>query len=244
MIETTYSNSRVTSKFTSKVFLYMFVALLITAVTSTIVGLLFTKFFPITYSGSVTQQANYKAYTTLLIVSLVAYIPLIIWIQISVLKERSNPTVPFVLYAIVMGVLISSFTMFIPFYLIAISFGITCLVFLAMFCIGYYSKRDLSLLAMIASGLMIGLAMMTLFNLIWMLIFPATFQAFYWIVSMGLLVVVILITIFDFNTVRRLADSGETSKKLAMICAFSLYVDFIYIFIRVLLIVARVASRN
>lgn len=151
--------------------------------------------------------------------------------------------IPFVLYAIVMGVFISGFTMFVPFYLIAISFGLTCFTFGIMFVIGWFTKRDLSILGMIGFGMMIGILFIGLFNVIWMLFFPG-FEMIYWVISYGMFAAMLLITIFDINRVKRIADSGEQSNKTAILCAFNLYVDFIYIFIRILSIVVRIYGRS
>jgi len=245
MIETTYSynGAKSRSKFTSKVFGYMFLALAITAVVAAIVGFIFSKVFPIQY-GTKASGSAYTAYMTLLIVSIVAYIPVMIWIQVKALKGQGSIMVPYTIYAIIMGFLISSFTMFIPFYLIAMAFALTSLSFGAMFLIGYFVKKDLSSLAMIAFGIMTGLVIIGLFNLIWMLIFPGTFRMFYWLISYGFFIVVILLTIFDIQNVRKLADSGVTDKNVAQMCSLSLYVDFIYIFIRILIILVRIFGTN
>ena len=66
----------------------------------------------------------------------------------------------------------------------------------------------------------------------------------YWVISYGMFAAMLLITIFDINRVKRIADSGEQSNKTAVLCAFNLYVDFIYIFIRILSIVVRIYGRS
>ena len=78
----------------------------------------------------------------------------------------------------------------------------------------------------------------------WMLFFPATFEAIYWVISYGMFAAMLLITIFDINRVKKASDAGEQSNNTAILCAFSLYVDFIYIFIRILMIVIRLYGNN
>lgn len=231
-----------TTKWASKVFLYMFMAIGITALVCTVIGLIFTHFWPLTYGNEVNVDAA-KAYIALFIVAFIMYIPLILWIHFSVFKQKSRPMIPYVLYAIVMGVFISGFTMFVPFHLIAISFGLTCFTFGIMFVIGWFTKRDLSILGMIGFGMIIGLIFIGLFNLIWSLFFPG-FETIYWVVSYGMFAAMLLITIFDINRVKRIADSGEQSNNTAILCAFNLYVDFIYIFIRILAIVVSIYGKN
>ena len=135
-----------TTKWASKVFLYMFMAIGITAVVSAIIGVIFTAIWPLEYGNEVNVDAA-KAYIALFIIAFIMYIPLILWIHLSVFKEKSKPMVPYILYSIVMGVFISGFTMFVPFHLIAISFGLTCFTFGIMFVIGWFTKKDLSILA-------------------------------------------------------------------------------------------------
>ena len=231
-----------TTKWASKVFLYMFTAIGITAVVSAVIGVIFSSIWPIAYGTELNVDAA-KAYIALFIVAFIMYIPLILWINFSVFKEKSRPMIPYVLYSIVMGVFISGFTMFVPFHLIAISFGLTCLTFGIMFCIGWFTKKDLSILGMIGFGMIIGLLIIGLFNIIWMLFFPG-FETIYWVISYGMFAAMLLITIFDINRVKRIADSGEQSNKTAVLCAFNLYVDFIYIFIRILMIVVRLYGNN
>ncbi len=227
-----------TTKWASKVFLYMFMAIGITAVVTAVIGVIFSSIWPIAYGTEINVDAA-KAYIALFIVAFIMYIPLILWIQFSVFKEKSRPMIPYVLYSIVMGVFISGFTMFVPFHLIAISFGLTCFTFGIMFVIGWFTKKDLSILGMIGYGMMIGIFFIAIFNIIWMLFFPG-FEMIYWVISYGMFAAMLLITIFDINRVKRIADSGEQSNKTAVLCAFNLYVDFIYIFIRILSFVVRI----
>lgn len=245
MIETTYSynGAKVGSKFTAKVFAYMFMALIITGVVAAVIGYIFSTLYPIQYGSAVSESAS-KAYLILLLVSIFTYIPVLIWIQVRALKGKGGVFVPYIIYAVLMGVIISNFTMLIPFYLIAMAFGLTALAFGIMFLIGYFAKRDLSALAVISFGLMTGIAIIGLFNLIWMLVFPGTFQMFYWIVTYGFFAVIILLTIFDMQNVKKLAQSGETDKNVALLCALNLYVDFIYIFIRLLVLLVRIFGNN
>ncbi len=227
-----------TTKWASKVFLYMFMAIGITAVVTAVIGVIFSSIWPIAYGTEINVDAA-KAYIALFIVAFIMYIPLILWIQFSVFKEKSRPMIPYVLYSIVMGVFISGFTMFVPFHLIAISFGLTCFTFGIMFVIGWFTKKDLSILGMIGYGMMIGIFFIAIFNIIWMLFFPG-FEMIYWVISYGMFAAMLLITIFDINRVKRIADSGEQSSRTAVLCAFNLYVDFIYIFIRILSFVVRI----
>lgn len=235
------------SKFIGKVFLYTSIALLITAIVAAIIGFIFSSAIqPVDYNYTefVIDVDKIKPYLYLLIGSAIAYFPIIIWIHFGAFRGRGRLDVPFVIYAIIMGVFISAFTMFVPIEVIAISFGITCVIFGILALIGLTAKRDLSFLGLVALGLFLGALLVALFNIIWSLVFPGTFQTLYWIVSYAIFIAMMLITIFDVWRVKKIAQKGENSNNIALYCAFNLYVDFIYIFIRVLGIVASLYSRR
>ena len=50
--------------------------------------------------------------------------------------------------------------------------------------------------------------------------------------------------IIDSNRIKRLQLAGETSSSLAIMCAMQLYSDFIYIFLRIALIVLNSKSKK
>ena len=247
-MEQSLKNVRVESgsKFIGMVFLYTFIALAITAVVAAVVGAVFSSAIcPIdAYTYEVIDFNKLMPYVYLLIGSMIAYIPIIIWIHVVSFRGRGRLDIPFVIYAIIMGVLISSFTMFVPFHLIAISFGLTCLVFGGLSLIALLSKKDLSFLGLVGMGILFGALLVSLFNLIWMLVFPASFNMLYWVVSFAIFGAMMLITIYDVYRVKQIAQRGEHSTNIALYCAFSLYVDFIYLFIRILLIVVQLFGRR
>ena len=233
------------SKFIGKVFLYTAIALAITAVTAAILGIVFSRAFTqIDYSTFEIDTVLIRPYLYLLIGAIIMYLPLIIWIHIICFRGRGRMDIPFVLYAIVMGVLVSSMTMFVPISLTAISFGITCVVFGVLSLIGLTAKRDLSFLGLVALGIFFGAILIALFNFIWSFFFPSSFQTIYWLISFAIFVAMMLITIFDVWRVKRLAQAGEQTNNVALYCAFNLYVDFIYIFIRILRLIVTIYARN
>lgn len=233
------------SKFIGMVFLYTFIALAITALVAATVGFVFSSAIcPIDDYTVAVDTNKLQPYVILLVTSIILYIPLLIWIHIVAFRGRGRLDIPFVIYAIVMGVLISAFTMFVPIHLIAISFGITCVIFGALSLIALTSKKDLSFLGLVALGIFFGAMLVAIFNLVWSLVFPNSFQMLYWVVSYGIFFAIMLITIVDVYRVKQIAQRGEHTTNIALFCAFNLYVDFIYIFLRVLIIVARIFGNN
>lgn len=230
--EVTYAEG---GKFIGAVFLYMFLALAITAVVSTIFGLVFSKFV---FNSSTSSSSGDNTFTIVMIISLVLYIPVMIWAEIAAAKNHKSMNIAYVIYAVVMGIMISSFTALIPFYTIAIAFGATCLAFGLMTLIAWFSRSSLNTIAIIGMGLLFGGALVGAINAI-LFACNVNVTMSMWIVSYVILIAVILITIVDIRRVKEISDNGGAGTNIALMCALSLYVDFIYIFIRILALVAR-----
>ena len=225
------------SKFVGAVFLYTFIALAITAVVCGLCSFLLHK---AVFSSTASDEAL-NTFIIILLVSLVLYIPVLIWSRIAIARNGKTMGAAYMFYSIIMGVLLSTFTAFIDFYTVAVSFGLTCLAFGGMSLIAWCSKRNLSNLALIGSGLLMGAMIIWLFYWIFSLITLSAFADMYinMIISYAVFAAIILITIVDLNNVKRIAMNGGAENNVALMCALNLYVDFIYIFIRIIAIVAR-----
>ena len=124
---------------------------------------------------------------------------------------------------------------------VGIAFALTCAVFAVMALIAWTTKKDLSFIGVLGYGLLSGLFMIALLGII-VGLFSGTAAAILSAgVSAGFFIFVILVTLFDLYNIRRIAARGEASSNLAMVCAFSLYTDFVYIFIKILEFVLRLA---
>ncbi len=221
------------SKFLAKVFLYMFIALFITASVATGVGYLFLHFLPLTGETEVVVQ-NTNIYIGLLIGSLVLLIFVGIWFNVRAFKMERSLALPFAIYAILLGIAFSSFVMWVPPYILGLAFGITCLVFGSMAIIGYFAKGDMAVLWTIILGALTGISTLALVNLIWFFVFPASFQITFLIIQVAIFAVIMLITIIDVHNIKQIAMRGSANNNIVLFCAFSLYIDFINIFLRVL----------
>lgn len=237
------SNVDTGTKFMAKVFGYMFAALLITAVVALGVGYLFTTLLPIG-NGDIFAQQNTSIYFAVLITSFVLMIITSIWFNVSAITGKHTLFVPFAIYAVIMGVLVSSFTMFVKPGVLALSFGITCLAFGSMTLIGLLAKRSINALSMVMMGLLTGAGILALTNLIWFWVSPGTWYVNYLILQVIIFAVVMIITIIDVFNVKQIAARGGANNNVALYCAFSLYIDFILIFLRVLYYVILFSNRN
>lgn len=238
------------SRFITRVFFYMFIALLFTAVVSTVVGVLFSTFIGLKLGdGGMEEVINADAfliYLVVLIISIIMLIATSIWFHISAFRGKHSLVVPFALYALAMGTLGSFFVIFVDWQSIAIAFGITCLAFGSMALIGFLTrKRNMNFLLIVILGLFIGVVVLTLVNLIFYFV-PALQQLAAWnylVIEYAVLGICLLITIWDVWRINKIAERGEANNNLALYCAFNLYVDFINLFIRILALVMRARSR-
>ena len=224
------------SKFIGATFLYMTIDLLVTFGGVGIMGALFR--FAL-YDGS---EESFQTFIYVFIGALILYLPVMIWVHIAARRNSKSIGVAFFVYSILMGALISPVCVLFDFWTILIALGTTCLAFGVMALIAWTSKRDLSKLAVIGFGLLIGALLLSLFNFIVYLF--VGFQPLYWLVSFLFFIAIILITIFDLKNVQQIAMNGGAERNVAFMCALNLYVDFIYIFIRILRIIAIIMGNR
>ena len=222
------------SKFIGATFLYLTLALF---VTFAVVFALGAALKYALYNGS---DVGAEIFVKFFIGGLIAYIPIMIWVHVAACRQGRTVGPAFFAYSIVMGVLLSPICL-LDMWTIVIAFGTTCLAFAVMAVIAWTTKRELSGLAIFGYGLLMGALIISLFNLI--IYFIVGFQMLYWLVSFLFFFAILILTIVDLNRVKRIAESGMATKNLAIWCALNLYVDFIYIFIRILAIVASIRNK-
>lgn len=208
----------------AKVFLYMFIGLAITTAVAFITG--YAIVLAINNGASSELIAN--VYLGLLIASGISIFILMLVIQFVFLRGKHSILVPAILYAVLMGILLSSFTLFIDWRILGLAFGITAGIFLIMTLIATLTKGNLSPLLMVGIGLLIGSGILALVN--WLI----QSSLIMWIVSFAVFAAMMFITMFDIWNIKKITEKGAMSNNLALYCAFTLYVDFIYIMIRIL----------
>ena len=239
--ETTYS--------ITKVFGYMFMWLAITTVITFGLAFLFNYLL----GNATTDESKSDIFVAIIATTIVSGLAVIIMSIVThfvLFKGKHSIAVPASIYASLMGVMMGAFAGIITYFyengwlLLGISFGITTLAFGLMTLIALLSKSRLNALPIIGFGLLFGLLLMSGVMFIIMIFFPSMYQWWYWVLTLGLLVVVMLTTIWDIRNVKTLAENGALNKNISMYVAFNLYVDFIYILLRVLLILLRLFGRG
>jgi FtsH-binding integral membrane protein len=164
---------------------------------------------------------------------------LIIYIQFRVFRHvgDANILVPYILYTANMGLMLSILILTYELETLGIAFGLTAGVFGIMALYARYTKRNLSGVGLVGIGLFFGSIILMLIN-----IFMRSTQIM-WIVSFVSFGAVMLITMYDVWRITKISESGVESRNLALYFALNLFVDFIYLYMRILQFVAIARSR-
>lgn len=230
-----------------KVFGYMFAGLLITTIVMLGLGGLFRHLFGIgdAFAEQAPDFSNDNALMALLIVMIVSFVGLIIMsfvVPMVLHRGRHSILVPSIIYSVLMGATLSTLAIFIPWYLLGVTFGITAVIFGLLSLIALLSKGRLNGLAIVAIGLISGAMLISLF--LWILSLFMNVTWLFWVVSLAVFAGMMLITIWDVARIKRIAEEGAMSNNLSLYCAYILYNDFIYIFLRVLRILLIVVAKT
>jgi FtsH-binding integral membrane protein len=224
-----YASERSTASPLVKVFTWMAIALGFTALMA------FVIFF-----GFVSGVIPANIFTGLMIGSIITLLVSYFWFLFgSFRRGQGNPTIPFFLYSGAMGVILSTLPFVYSIELIGTSFGISALVFGIFAYYGATTKTSLLGVGQFAFVAFIGLILLSISNIF---IGSASID---WLISFGIFGVVLLFVAYQVWYVKQISDSGDITTAQAMFLAFSLYVSFINIFLRVLryLAIARGGRR-
>lgn len=209
-----------------KVYLWMTLALMITGITAAGVANS-PNILALIYSSQVVMWGI-----------IIAEFGLVIYISARLEKlSLSTATTLFALYSILNGVMLSSIFLLYStaiiskvFFITAGTFGVTALY-------GYATKKDLSSLGNILFMALIGLVIATVVNVFMK---SAMFDL---ILSYIGVIIFVGLTAWDSQKIKHMmmvqTDADESSQKLALIGALSLYLDFINLFLYLLRIFGR-----
>ncbi len=190
------------------------------------------------------ELAALATYGIILIVSGIVMIGMMIWINISMIAKGKVRLVPYLIYAGTMGVFISSFSLVLPFYDLLLGIGVTTLIFGMMAGVAALLGDKVKWFGIIGIGMLAGLSLIGLISIPLWFIFANNllFVGYYYFFTLVSFLAMLLITAFDFWRMNKIASKGSESNDLALYCAFNLYVDYIYILIRILSLLARAKS--
>ena len=220
-----------------KTFGYMFLFLLLTVAITVGVSCIFQF-------GVLDEAVRNNAYMITLITASITQIVLTIVIAFTSLRRGKASVIPLVLYAVCMGVLLSSFTFLgLEWYTLAATFGIAALAFGGMALIGMRSKNATGM-GLVGFGLLFGVMLASLFNIFLVLFLPGGFAVVNIITSIIIVIAIMLITAFDVHNIKQISMRCQADNNLALYLAFNLYLDFIIILIHLLRLVAIFSSRR
>ena len=207
------------TKVMRKVYLKMFLGLLVTALTSWLVLTNETILFTLVQSRG------------LLIGLCVAELALVFILSMAI-NKLSSPvaTLLFYVYAVINGVTLTPIFLMYTSSSIALTFFVTAGVFLAMSIYGYTTKSDLTKFGSYLIMGLFGLIICTLINMFW------ANSIMDWIISFAGVIIFIGLTAWDTQKIKQMAlETDEVNAgKLATLGALSLYLDFINLFLYLL----------
>ena len=139
----------------------------------------------------------------------------------------------FIVYSILNGLTISLILLLYTGESIAATFLSTGLTFGAMSAYGYFTKRDLTTMGSYLYMALIGLIIASLVNMFW------ASSTFYWIISYVGILIFVGLTAYDTQKIKKIGatvnmDDTQTTQKLAIMGALTLYLDFINLFLMLL----------
>lgn len=204
-----------------KVYTWMTLALVLTG---------FTAYGVATSPGILTALFSNSALMWGLVI---AEFALVIGISAAINRlSLATATLMFVAYSVINGAMLSSIFMIYTAASIASVFFITAATFAVMALIGYTTKTDLTSVGKLLFMALIGLVIATIVN---MFIGSSTLTM---ICSYVGVLIFVGLTAYDSQKIKNMLmqapDAGESSQKLALLGALTLYLDFINLFIYLL----------
>lgn len=220
-----YASFSVSSSSIAGVFGWMFYGLLLTFATA--FGL---------YLAACNSIISVDSYLKIMTISSIAYIvyAFAAIFLMAKIQSKIGSVITYSIYALLFGAMLSSIFIYSNIMDVIYALGATSLVFGIMALYGYFTKKDLTGFGSILTMFLIGVIILSFINLILYLISPTTFMILDAVLSYVLLGIIIGYVAFDVQRVKRAAEQGALANSLPVYLAFNLYIDFIYIFIRIL----------
>lgn len=208
-----------------KVYVWMFGALAITGLTAFYV------------SGNEAAMSFVFGNAWTFIALIIAEFALVIGLSAAINKISAlTATLMFILYSVINGMTLASIFIVYELGSIATTFFVAAGTFAAMALIGSVTKKDLTKVGNLCIMAVIGLIIATLVNLF------VKSSVFELIVSFIGVLVFVGLTAYDAQKIKAMlygAEENDTTSKVAVLGALSLYLDFINLFLYLLRIFGR-----
>lgn len=204
-----------------KVFMWMFIGLLISFLTG---------IYVVNNENMLYNIFNTNWYYLIIVAELATVIFLSARIQ---KMQKMTAMISFGLYSMLTGLTLSIIFVAYEITSIALVFGVTSLIFLIFASVGYFTKTDLTKLGTYLLMGLLGIIIITIIN---MFLGNETIDLIVCII--GVIIFVALIA-YDMQKVKYYAQVIEDEDKAAIMGALELYLDFINIFLRLLQLFAK-----
>ena len=202
--------------------------------------------FALTLTGFVAYRTTQSEFLLELIFSssfgliglILVELALVFWIMSGIQRMSSNMAIGlFLLYSVLNGMTLSVLLIVFTGASVATTFFITAGMFGAMSIYGYTTKQDLSSWGNLLFMALIGLILASIVN-----IFLQS-SGLYWLISYIGVLVFVGLTAYDTQKIKQLAAQvivqSEVGRKVAILGALTLYLDFINMFIFMLRILGN-----
>lgn len=205
------------SGFLSRVYLWMFVGLLLTATAAFI-------------TVSTPAILNFIFGNMFVFFGLVILELALVFILAGMVEKMSEPIamLVFLFYSVLNGVTLSLILLIYTFESIAFVFIVTSAMFAIMSIYGYFTKRDLTTIGNLLFMGLIGIIVASIIN-----IFLGS-STMGWIISVLGVVIFTGLIAYDTQKIKKIAAHYGTDQKWAIRAALSLYLDFVNLFIMLL----------
>lgn len=209
--------------FINKVYMWMFVALLVTGFVA----------LRAASSQTITDMLYNNTSSMPFFVLLIAEVGLVVWISARINTMSSAlATGLFMLYSALNGLTLAVVFMIYTKSSIASTFFVTAATFGAMSAYGYFTKKDLTSWGNLLFMALIGFIIASVVN-----IFLRS-EFFYWIVTYAGILIFVGLTAYDTQKIKQMSlgldAETEAGKKGAIMGALALYLDFINLFLLLL----------
>ena len=205
----------------SKVFLWMFIGLLVTFLTGYIVSI---------NENMLLSIFNKGLYWLFAIIEL----GLVIFLSARIRKMGTTTArICFIVYSFISGLTFSSIFVVYDLGFIMYVFALTAILFGVFALIGHSTKLDLSKIGTILLMALLGVIICTIVNLF------VKSEAFEFGITVASLVIFLLFVAYDMRKIKLLQNSFDNENNLAICGALELYLDFINIFIDLLKLLSR-----
>ena len=199
----------------TKVFMWMFIGLLVT--------------FGTGYYISLNSNMFYNVFAKYYLILAIIEIGVAIFLSVRIRKMSSmTAKILYLLYTFLTGLTFSAIFVVYEVTSIIYVFGISALIFGIFAAIGYFTKIDLSRIGVYLIMILIGIIICSIIN-----IFVKS-EAFNLGLVIAALIIFIIYVAYDIQVIKKNMYGIPDEENLAIYGAFQLYLDFINIFIRLL----------